>query len=112
MTQVQDQFVTAESNDDFSVDLIESAAAEQGLNSAFSGVLQAYRDEGFAAGYARASSDLLADFVLIAEQFIHEQPPEQRSVLRPVLRAFENRVAMAVGSRRAVEVFVDGGLGI
>ena len=111
MTQIDDSFVGIATGGPFD-DFDALGVSHDGLHSAISGVMQAYRDEGFAAGYARATSDLLADFVLIAEQFIHELPAEKRSALRPVLRAFENHLAVAVHSRKPVEVFVDGGLGI
>ena len=87
-----------------------AAVLEPVIGEVFDGVLGAYRQEGYDAGYRRAVNDLLADFVLISNEFIRSQPtpiPE----LRQALRAFEEHLERAAGASSSKH-FVDGGLGI
>src|SRR5580704_278695 len=53
----------------------------------FDGVLAARRQEVYDAGYRRAVNDLLAEFVLISEEYIRRYAAHPE--LRQVLRAFE-----------------------
>ncbi len=79
------------------------------VGGVFDGVLEAYRQEGYEAGYRRAVNDLLADFPLIAADFLRNQSSAP-SELRKALRAFEEHLERAAGS--SSNHFVDGGLGI
>jgi predicted outer membrane protein len=83
------------------------------LGDVFDSVLGAYRAEGFDAGYHRAVNDLLADFVLVAREFIRDQgddSPELRQALREFQERFEKHLEQAASGR--ADQFVDGGLGI
>jgi hypothetical protein len=89
--------------------LADDALGDVGLTGVFDGVLEAHRQEGYEAGYRRAVNDLLADFPLIAADFIRSQSAPSPE-LRKVLRAFEEHLERAAGS--STSHFVDGGLGI
>ncbi len=83
------------------------------IGSVFDSVLGAYRADGFDAGYHRAVNDLLADFALVAREFIRgkgDDSPELLGALREFQERFEKHLEQA-GSGGA-DYFVDGGLGI
>jgi len=87
--------------------------ADAAVGEAFDSVLGAFRQDGFEAGYRRAVSDLLAEFLLISEERLHEQPTPQPQ-LRELLRSFERHLERFAEARLAVgdAGLVDGGLGI
>jgi hypothetical protein len=88
---------------------------EPPLGNVFDTVLDAYRSDGFEAGYHRAVNDLLADFALIAKEFLREheqQSDELRQALRDFQIRFEAHLENAVPASRTVDQYVDGGLGI
>jgi NAD(P)H-dependent FMN reductase len=87
--------------------LIPEAAA----GGAVEGLLGAIRQEGFDAGYRRAASDLLAEFLLISEEYLHDLP-EPDPNLRALLRSFEEQLARFARTRMELDGFVEGGLGI
>jgi hypothetical protein len=86
-------------------------AADAAVGEAFDGVLGAFRQEGFDAGYRRAVNDLLAEFLLISEEYLHEQPNPAPG-LRETLRSFSRHLERFAEIRRELGNFVDGGLGI
>jgi hypothetical protein len=96
------------SNTSFSLQT-DHVSRDAALGGVFDGVLEAYRQEGYEAGYRRAVNDLLADFPLIAADFIRTQSVPS-SELRKVLRAFEEHLERTAGA--SGNHFVDGGLGI
>ena len=78
-------------------------------------VLDAYRADGFDAGYHRAVNDLLADFALVAKEFLREQEKnsdELRHALRDFQARFEQHLEQASSTSRPADQYVDGGLGI
>jgi hypothetical protein len=89
----------------------DDIAGEAALGGVFDGVLEAYRQEGYEAGYRRAVNDLLADFPLISADFLRSQSAPSPE-LRKVLRAFEEHLEQAAGASANAHHFVDGGLGI
>jgi ATP phosphoribosyltransferase regulatory subunit HisZ len=97
-------------NASFSV-VADDVSSDAALGGAFDGVLEAYRQEGYEAGYRRAVNDLLADFPLISADFIRSQSAPSPE-LRKVLRAFEEHLERAAGASANSHHFVDGGLGI
>jgi len=104
---------TLSSGISFSGELPDSTAAssnDASLGNVFDGVLGAFRQDGYEAGYHRAVNDLLAEFVFISEEFIRSHTSRQTE-LRQVFRAFEERLERAAGAPSANH-FVDGGLGI
>ena len=89
---------------------VDAPEADAAVGEAFDGVLGAFRQEGFEAGYRRAVSDLLAEFLLISEEHLHEQPTPG---LRETLLAFERHLENFAEARLAIgDGYVDGGLGI
>ncbi len=84
-----------------------------GIGNVFDTVLDAYRADGFDAGYNRAVNDMLADFALVAREFIREQADDSVE-LRQLLRQFNDRFRyhLEQSSPRTRDHFVDGGLGI
>ena len=87
----------------------DDVSPDLALGGVFDGVLEAYRQEGYEAGYRRAVNDLLADFPLIAADFLRSQSAPSPQ-LRRVLRAFEEHLERTAGA--SANHFVDGGLGI
>jgi hypothetical protein len=87
-----------------------SPNAEPALNGLVDGVLEAYRREGYEAGYRRARNDLLADFVLISREFIRDLPTPAPE-LRQILRKFEQHLEGSMSDRSHFREFTDG-LGI
>src|SRR5437764_13916054 len=81
------------------------------VGGAFDGLLSAIRQEGFDAGYRRAASDLLAEFLLISEEHLHELPAPDPA-LRALLRSMEEQLSRFAQARLELEGFVEGGLGI
>jgi len=75
------------------------------------GVIEAYRREGFDAGYQRATQDLLACLVLSSEQFLCEQASSGQE-LRRVLYAFVDRLERQLDRNAQAHGYVEGGLGI
>jgi hypothetical protein len=95
--------------------LLAEAEVEPALNNVFDTVLDAYRSDGFEAGYHRAVNDLLADFALIAKEFLREREnpsDELRHALRDFQMRFEAHMENAMPASRTVDQYVDGGLGI
>jgi hypothetical protein len=101
---------TTDATDIFFSDGDSAGPGEADLGNIFDGVLEAHRQEGFDAGYRRGTSDLLAEFVLISEEFIREQAPGSPH-LREILRSLGERLEQSAGAV-SKEHFVDGGLGI
>src|SRR4051812_17078692 len=89
----------------------EIAIPDTALSGAVVGVMSAARQEGFDAGYRRASSDLLAEFLLITEEHLHGLPAPDPA-LRELLRSFEEQLARFATTRLELQGFVEGGLGI
>jgi hypothetical protein len=83
------------------------------IGSVFDSVLGAYRADGFDAGYHRAVNDLLADFALVAREFIREQGQDSPQLLQ-ALREFQDRFEKHLENAApgGADQFVDGGLGI
>jgi hypothetical protein len=89
----------------------EPAIPDTAIDGAVNGVLGAIRQEGFDAGYRRAVSDLLAEFLLITEEHLHDLP-EPDPALRALLRSFEAQLERFGQARLELQGFVEGGLGI
>ena len=87
-----------------------SSHPEPALDGLVDGVLEAYRREGYEAGYRRARNDLLADFVLISREFIRDLPTPAPE-LRQILRKFEQHLEGSMSDRSHFREFTDG-LGI
>lgn len=86
-------------------------AAEENVDF-LGGIIDAYRREGFDAGYERATQDLLACLVANSEEFLHEQQFRQSGKeLRRVLYAFVDRLERQLDRNWQSHGF-EGGLGI
>jgi hypothetical protein len=83
-------------------------------NAEFLGqVIDAYRHEGFDAGYQQATRDLLECLVLNSEQFLSERPEgTTRQELRRVLYAFVDRLERQLDRNCRERGYVESGLGI
>lgn len=82
-------------------------------HSAFDGVLDAYRQQGYRAGYNRALNGALADFLLFSQQLLRRVEPEQRQRLSEALRQFERTLERSLTDRSgSADHFVEDGLGI
>jgi hypothetical protein len=95
-------------------DAADAAARDGALSGALEGVLDAYRQGGYSVGYRRAVSDLLAEFLLISESYLHDrpQPPDRPGGLRELLRSFEHHLEQFARVRLESDVSFEGGLGI
>jgi len=83
--------------------------------SVFDTVLDAYRADGFDAGYRRAVNDMLADFALVAAEFIRERGDHSvdlHQALRDFQLRFEMHLERAAAPVKPTDHFFDGGLGI
>jgi hypothetical protein len=93
-----------------------SFEVDNSLTGVVDSVIGAYRAEGFNAGYHRAVNDLLADFALVAKEFLRERQlntdPQWHGVLRDFQQRFEQHLEQAASKSRPVDQYVDGGLGI
>ena len=78
----------------------------------FGSIFEAYRREGFDAGYQRAVRTLFSDMVLCAEEFLHDQPGGCTQESRRMLYAFIERLERQVGRDSHSGGYVEGGLGI
>ena len=87
-----------------------SSNADPALGGVVDGLLEAYRREGYEAGYRRARNDLLADFVLISREFIRDLPTPVPD-LRQIIRKFEQHLEGSMSDRSHFREFTDG-LGI
>jgi len=85
--------------------------AQARIGEVFDGVLDAYRQDGFSAGYRRAISDVLSDFLWVSERFLKEHSPPPPG-LRQVLQEFEQHLEDLAKPSSPAGGFVDGGLGI
>ncbi len=93
------------------------------IGTAFEGVLGAFRQDGYNAGYRRAINNLLADFVLISQEFLRNQAAATIGAkesataadshsLRQILRSFEEHLEQMAWRTSETTAYVDGGLGI
>jgi hypothetical protein len=87
----------------FSSSVEDELTTTPAIGDAFAGVLGAYRDEGFQAGYGRAVNDLLAEFL--------RRRPGASPALRAALRAFQDHLEASAGVS-VTDHFVHDGLGI
>jgi len=88
---------------------------EPALGNVFDTVLDAYRSDGFEAGYHRAVNDLLADFALIAKECLRDHDnnsDDLRHALRDFQERFERHLEQSAATSRSTDLYVDGGLGI
>jgi hypothetical protein len=90
---------------------VEPVLPDAALGGALDGVLGVLRQESFDAGYRRAVSDLLAEYLLITEEHLHDLP-QPDPALRALLRSFEEQLTRFAHARLELEGFVEGGLGI
>jgi hypothetical protein len=89
--------------------------SDSSLSGVVDTVMGAYRADGFDAGYRRAVNDLLAEFPLVAKEFLREHEcstAELRQALRDFELRFEQHLEQAAATARPVDQYVDGGLGI
>jgi hypothetical protein len=78
--------------------------------SVMSGLLGAYQEQGYEQGYRRGVADVLAQLLVLTEQYLREQPAAGES-LRRSLYGFEAYVEHHL-QPRGDGGFVSGGLGI
>src|SRR6476620_11110393 len=74
-------------------------------------VIDAYREEGYERGYARASQDVLDSLVAVTERFLRESPgvdPGTRQTVYAFVEFLEREIQAASGD---VAGYVSGGLG-
>ncbi|MDB5171676.1 MAG: hypothetical protein JWN51_449 [Phycisphaerales bacterium] len=79
-------------------------------SSVMSGLLGAYQEQGYEQGYRRAVADVLAQLLLLTEQYLREQGSDAED-LRGRLYGFEAYVERHLQAR-GESGFVSGGLGI
>ena len=75
-------------------------------------VIDAYREEGYERGYARASQDVLDSLVAVAERFLREAHGDEagsRKTVYAFVEFLEREIQAASGD---VAGYVSGGLGI
>lgn len=87
-------------------------------SSLFGKLYAAHRDDGYAAGYRRASSDVSADLVLLAEEFARSVPGHDdagdaaRRAVRAFAREFGRHLERRIDAMAAGDGDLVGGLGI
>ncbi len=87
----------------------EESAESTGILGA---VIDAFREEGYERGYARASQDVLDSLVAVAERFLRQSPgddPGARKTVYAFVEILEREIQAASGD---VAGYVSGGLGI
>ena len=95
------------------VDLAEDPTLAPVSDSPLDGILEAYRQQGYDAGYSRALNDVLADFLLFTQRLLRNADPDDRNRLRRSLRSFETQLESSLaGQNGRVYPVVEGGLGI
>ena len=86
---------------------IQPESSEQTL---FPALVNAYREEGYEAGYSRAASDVLASMFEATEEFVALHP-ETAIETRRLLHSFVERLHAHLRRQRSDHTFADG-LGI
>jgi hypothetical protein len=90
---------------------VTEIAEDGGAPNFLGGVLEAYRVQGYEAGYARASHDLVGVIALAAGDFLRDKPAMTLEA-RHALLAFEAFLIQRIGTSEAAPQYVEGGLGI
>ena len=96
------------------LDLQQSADPPPAAGGVFDGLIAARHDDGYAAGYRRAINDLLADLILLGEEFAHDAAAAAtRGAVRTFARGFEQHAELTrAGPAAGGDAYVADGLGI